>query len=763
MDIAKSTPRSLDVLLFVFGLLPGAVIPVFANPNSQTNTLLNSGSLEAFADTPIYSSDGMVFTVGAVNSDAFDLTTRLQAALNTAVQAGNVVQAGWYTETGFEEWSDRLILLKKTHFYMLDGARFNTEFFVEEGFTSDKEVTVGDETMPDVEPLVQDYIDAGGHLDLYPEAQAAGVLGAAELIAELKQDRGPVTIIETIEFSRIVEPLEQLATPKVIDVLVKEPEEGAELNLPDGASLKPRPYGAPESGTDFQEHPSGVAAYSQEMLNGFTVGNEWSKSVTYDRRWFYAKAIAFAGFGLGIRIPWTADVEVSPRVIPANEPDRTQYDASISVETLDADTDFYRRVGVPSGKRFNGKELPLQAGAGIGLKVKVLGQWLINRGKNDPLVGRTVNMSEDFDPPLGDSMMIPTSPQFYENTGLAYLTSLAGVGGDFRVVFGINGDAIALKVKPHNSWNKLASGYSSGNRTLRLTDQNAPVSLSFAVDDSSAIGNQSSYHFGPIYDEASYETSLDIIPEARIRGTIYLSEVWDVLSDINITSSWHSLFTATFNLPSLDPHDGTDSKLQATHRNTRYLPRTLNSQPERIVDTSGDDLWNFQFINIGSDSSVVIEYIPDGFELSPGSVKGGGVYHPAERKIVWTIDESSIPESLTYQISALNSGAVPRPVGAVEVSGQSRLAIADSRYGSTAKAESALEQFELSRRPTLDEVRDLRTGSALLNVSEGSATLKVKVQQSDNLSDWEDVSETTVDVSADVPVRFYRYVPVESE
>ena len=763
MDIAKSTPRSLDVLLFVFGLLPGAVIPVFANPNSQTNTLLNSGSLEAFADTPIYSSDGMVFTVGAVNSDAFDLTTRLQAALNTAVQAGNVVEGGWYTETGFEEWSDRLILLKKTHFYMLDGARFNTEFFVEEGFTSDKEVTVGDETMPDVEPLVQDYIDAGGHLDLYPEAQAAGVLGAAELIAELKQDRGPVTIIETIEFSRIVEPLEQLATPKVIDVLVKEPEEGAELNLPDGASLKPRPYGAPESGTDFQEHPSGVAAYSQEMLNGFTVGNEWSKSVTYDRRWFYAKAIAFAGFGLGIRIPWTADVEVSPRVIPANEPDRTQYDASISVETLDADTDFYRRVGVPSGKRFNGKELPLQAGAGIGLKVKVLGQWLINRGKNDPLVGRTVNMSEDFDPPLGDSMMIPTSPQFYENTGLAYLTSLAGIGGDFRVVFGINGDAIALKVKPHNSWNKLASGYSSGNRTLRLTDQNAPVSLSFAVDDSSAIGNQSSYHFGPIYDEASYETSLDIIPEARIRGTIYLSEVWDVLSDINITSSWHSLFTATFNLPSLDPHDGTDSKLQATHRNTRYLPRTLNSQPERIVDTSGDDLWNFQFINIGSDSSVVIEYIPDGFELSPGSVKGGGVYHPAERKIVWTIDESSIPESLTYQISALNSGAVPRPVGAVEVSGQSRLAIADSRYGSTAKAESALEQFELSRRPTLDEVRDLRTGSALLNVSEGSATLKVKVQQSDNLNDWEDVSETTVDVSADVPVRFYRYVPVESE
>lgn len=751
------------IVTFIVSCFPCAITPILANPNSQTNTLLNSGTLEEFANTPIYSSDGMTFTVGAVNADAFDLTTRLQSALNSAVQTGNVVQGDWSTETGFEEWRDRLILLKKTTFFMLDGHRFNTEFFVEEGFTGNKEVTVGDETLPDIAPLVQDFIDAGGHLDLYPDAQAAGVLGATELIAELKQDKGPVTIIETIEFSRVVEPLDQLQSAKVIDILVNEPDEGTELILPEGASLKTRPYGAPESGTAFQEHSSGVAAYSQEMLNGFTVGNEWSKSVTYDRRWFYAKAIAFAGFGLGVRIPWTANVEVSPKIVPAGEPDRTPYDASISVKTLDADTDFYRRVGVPASKRFNGKELPMQAGAGIGLKVKVLGQWLINRGKNDPVVGKTINMSKDFDPPLGTTITVSTPPLYYETSGLAYQTALAGVGGDFRVTFGVNGDAIVLNADPYNSWNKSGSSYSSGTRNIRLTNENSPISLSFAVDDSSAIENQSSYHFGPIYDEASYETSLDITPEARIRGSIYLSDVWDVLSDINITSSWHPLFTATFDLPSLGPHDGTDSKLQATHRNTRYLPRTLNSRPERIVETIGDDLWNFRFADVDSNSSVIIEYIPAGFELSPGSIKGGGVYHVAERKIVWTVDESTIPESLTYQISALSSGAVPRSVGAAEVSGQSRLAIGDARYGSAEKAESALEKFELSMRPTLDQVRDLRTGSALINVSEGSATLKVKVQQSDNLRNWEDVSETTVDVSADVPVRFYRYVPLVTE
>ena len=181
------------------------------------------------------------------------------------------------------------------------------------------------------------------------------------------------------------------------------------------------------------------------------------------------------------------------------------------------------------------------------------------------------------------------------------------------------------------------------------------------------------------------------------------------------------------------------------------------------METIGDDLWNFRFADVNSEASVIIEYIPEGFDLSPGSVKGGGVYHVSERKIVWTLDESTIPESLSYQISALSPGAIPRSVGALELSGQSRLAIDDARYGSVERAESALEKFELSKRPTLDQVRDLRTGSALLNVSEGSASLKVKVQQSDNLSDWEDVSETTLDVAADVPVRFYRYVPLLTE
>jgi len=70
-----------------------------------------------------------------------------------------------------------------------------------------------------------------------------------------------------------------------------------------------------------------------------------------------------------------------------------------------------------------------------------------------------------------------------------------------------------------------------------------------------------------------------------------------------------------------------------------------------------------------------------------------------------------------------------------------------------------LDRRELSLRPTLQEVRDLRTGSELLAVSDGSATLRLKLQQSEDLADWQNLSEATVQVDADAPIRFYRYVP----
>ncbi|MGB0792087.1 MAG: hypothetical protein ACPGTR_00875 [Opitutales bacterium] len=728
---------------------------------AAVNQLLRSGSLAELQGTPIYSNEGILFTIGALDGAAFDVTDRLQGALAAAEAAGGVVKAGWTTETEFQEWTDRLILKKTTDFYVLNGSAFYQNYFIGAvGFTADKLTSVDPNPLPDLDVLVQNYIDAGEHLNLYPEAQDAGNQGAAALIEELSQDRGPVTLVETIEFSRVVETLDPWLAPHELVVLENEPVVGKELALPPGAALKDTRLDSFEAGANFSEGTSGVATYSQKMLNGFTVGNEWSKGITYDRRWFYAHTSAFAGFGLGLRIPWTADVEVSKRVISADEPDQTSYDAAISVKTEDGDQEFYRSAGMPAHHRYYGREMPLEAGAGIALEIQVLGVWAINRGRDFPVVGKVIDMGQDFDPPLGDAPMnIATLELPYELSELAYLTPLAGVGGDFKADIGVRGDAIELKVSPHNSWNVVGSGLSNRPRSIRLTDEETPISLPFAINDDAAAAGQARYHFGPIYDQASYQTSLTITPQARIRGTLFLSELWSALSDVTITSTWHPLFTASFELPSLGPHAGIESRIQATHQNTRQLPAAAAVTPERLAESGSAGVWDFSIGNLGSDAVTLVEYIPDGVDLDVGSITSEGVYNGLERTITWTLKEGSVPEKVAYRVTADSATAVPRPAGAVESATTNQRAVRDARYASLREAEAELDRRELSLRPTLQEVRDLRTGSELLAVSDGSATLRLKLQQSEDLADWQNLSEATVQVDADAPIRFYRYVP----
>ncbi|MEC7274543.1 MAG: hypothetical protein VXU48_04795, partial [Verrucomicrobiota bacterium] len=574
---------------------------IFASPHysgyGTANALLSSGNLADIENIHIYSNEGIAYSVGGIGNTVFDVTARLQSAL-IKLDSGQTpaVKNNWSTTEEYEEWTDRLILRKTTDFYVLDGAQFAQSFNGGDNFFDPNHNSVTNDPLElqDIEELVQNFINAGGHLELYQEALDAGNLGVEALITELKKDRGPITIVETVEFSRLVKSLDNPIDPYGIDVLVSEPTVDKEVNGSNLAAIKDSRFDSFEVGTAFSEGSAGITSYNQKMLNGFTVGNEWSKGITYDRRWFYAHTSAFAGFGLGIRIPWVADVEVSEKLIPRDDPDRTDYEASIEVETLDADVGFYRSVGIPPVHRYQGKEMPLEAGAGIALKIKVLGVWAINRGKDNPVVGKVIDMSQDFDPPLGPTPMnIATLELPYEDSGLAYNARYAGVGGDFKADIGIRGDSIDLRVKPFNSWNRDGLTYSKNYRNISLTNQGAPISLSFAVDDNSADENQYFYNFGPIYDRASYKTSLTITPKARIRGSINLSEVWSALSDITITSNWHELFTAAFELPSLGPHDGVESEIRATHNSKRLLPIVLRPTPQRYTSSPSSGIWDY--------------------------------------------------------------------------------------------------------------------------------------------------------------------------
>ena len=65
----------------------------------------------------------------------------------------------------------------------------------------------------------------------------------------------------------------------------------------------------------------------------------------------------------------------------------------------------------------------------------------------------------------------------------------------------------------------------------------------------------------------------------------------------------------------------------------------------------------------------------------------------------------------------------------------------------------------MSNEHTLDEIADLRPGSSMIEIIDGSATLNFKVQESTNLIDWFDTAESsTVIVPApDAGKKFFRF------
>ena len=783
---------------------------IFASPHYPvtTNVLISSGNLADIENTPIYSNEGIAYSVGGVGNVVFDITARLQSTL-IKLDSGQspAVKNNWSTTEEYEEWTDRLILRKTTNFYVLDGAQFAQSFNGSDNFFDPNHNSVTNEPLElqDINVLVQNFIDAGGHLELYEEARDAGNIGVEALISELKLGRGPITIVETVEFSRLVKSINNPNDAYRINILKDEPIAGKEVNGSDLAAIKDSRLDSFVTGTTFSVGSAGITSYNQKMLNGFTVGNEWEKKLTYDKRWMYFKTSAFAGFGLGLRIPWTADVKVSERLIPRDDPDRTNFEASIEVATLDADTDFYESVGVPAEHRYRGKEMPLEAAAGITLKIRVLGATIIDKDENDPVVGKDVDMSEDFDPPLGPTPMNIATLEFpYEDTRLAYSARYAGVGADFKADVGIRGDSIDLRVKPFNSWNRDGLAYSKNYRNISLTNQGTPISLSYAVDDNSADENQYFYNFGPIYSRARYQTSLTITPKARIRCTLYLSEIWGSLSDINFNSNWHSLFTAAFNLPSLGPHDGVDSEIRAVHNSRRLLPIALRATPHRFTTNPSAGIWDYIIGELGDDSLTLIEYIPDDYNVVSESITGGGVYDSNERSITWSLAKGSVPDNVSYRsiYSGSLSSSAPNPVGSFQstyveggIDMNINAAIGDIRYESTKEAEADLANYRLSRRPTIEaydavvaerdarlttsQVRDLKLGSSMLAVEDGNASLNLELEATNSLastgSSWAPVPESKVivhptfqngkikiDVQGDddtnTGVRFFRFV-----
>ena len=70
---------------------------------------------------------------------------------------------------------------------------------------------------------------------------------------------------------------------------------------------------------------------------------------------------------------------------------------------------------------------------------------------------------------------------------------------------------------------------------------------------------------------------------------------------------------------------------------------------------------------------------------------------------------------------------------------------------------------ERDAKLTLDEVKDLRAGSTMIEIDNGQATLSMEVEESDDLGVWTNESATTIQITKDAEAgkKFFRFKMTE--
>lgn len=318
-----------------------------------------------------------------------------------------------------------------------------------------------------------------------------------------------------------------------------------------------RPGTAPE--TDAPEGPrasstqGGEERFTAEFLAGFTRGNSWQ----WERRWSYPSGFfrisLGAGYGIGLRIP----IEVKGRFGPtrldfkSNNSDRPRnVGLRIQANTVDADAAFYRRVGLPAAKVFEGKETVLELKFYYGMKFRALWTDIIHIPKTE----MGIDEGKNFKPPFGNSgsgydIHIPASA-----TGTDF--NLSAIRGRAQAGFRFNGKG---SINLNQSF--LLGAQAIGNRRLTFTSS-TPQNLGFELPANPPnVGGLQRQQYGFRLTDPSYAIDLTVTPLVLASVTVGYSWVSHTFS-----TGWLPLNVFKINLGRirLDTHTGTTSSYSYT-------------------------------------------------------------------------------------------------------------------------------------------------------------------------------------------------------
>ncbi len=282
----------------------------------------------------------------------------------------------------------------------------------------------------------------------------------------------------------------------------------------DTATLIPNPPPNPsESGEDTT-----IGQY----LNGFLEDDafEWVERWDFPSGFFRIRAGAYYAFGLRIPIKVTGTMTPT-QIVQSARADRdadSTFATTIEAKVFDAGENFYANAGVPSNELYEAKELVIEAGAYVNLRLSA-GWGLIDINETIPN-NLDFDFGQDFQPPFGDcgtncgfDVWVPSD---VTHTGF---NVLGIVKGEARVGFNVSGDGEAAM-----TYESLYDGQVVPSRRGSNSEQNSHR-LTFSKQgtrnfetDLEALEAPGKKSFGYRISDVDYTWDVEVTP--GIRGDV---------------------------------------------------------------------------------------------------------------------------------------------------------------------------------------------------------------------------------------------------
>jgi hypothetical protein len=381
-------------------------------------------SIAELGNRTIQTGDSTTQSVGAIVVESFAEQQTFQERMNKAeLIDANALVALPEIDDEVLVFDDVFVIRRSTTIIVRDPERIAQESelfrnYIGERAAQAQRLAAPAEALDDEELAgMRDFI-ANGVDSLHPDdpIRAAAASGEAALLDAIENGLGELTIEDTLIVPRVAGVRQaELRLPTVrnglLDLSNPEPVQDVSLR---GMVVPPAPparqqaaiaavpaTAAPPARAPQQLEPLAQSSGREEITAEFLLGVTSAGNFQWERKWSYTSGFfrltLGAGFAFGYRIPVVAESVIEPTygLLQDYTDKQTVFGTRSSVRTVNGNSAFYQRAGLPANQIKGGDELLFEANVGWGYKFRAFWKTIAQR----PYTSIGVSYSQSFRPP----------------------------------------------------------------------------------------------------------------------------------------------------------------------------------------------------------------------------------------------------------------------------------------------------------------------------------------------------------------------------